>query len=76
MFASDAEVVHLMHHADASHVEALASDHGWTSEEVLRAPFRLPLVHAHQRSGRRDTEVLCRRFVRLPAEERIQKEGP
>lgn len=76
MFASDAEVVHLMHHAEAGHVEALASDHGWTSEVVLRAPFRLPLVHAHQRSGRRDTEVICRRFVRLPAEERIQKEGP
>ena len=64
MFTSEAEVIHLMHHADAGHVEALAASHGWRSEEVLRAPFRLPLVHAHQRSGRRDTEVLCRRFTR------------
>ena len=64
MFTSEAEVIHLMHHADAGHVEALAASHGWRSEAVLRAPFRLPLVHAHQRSGRRDTEVLCRRFSR------------
>ena len=64
MFTSEAEVIHLMHHAEASHVEALAASHGWQSEDVLRAPFRLPLVHAHQRSGRRDTEVLCRRFTR------------
>ncbi|MGB0726070.1 MAG: METTL5 family protein [Candidatus Poseidoniaceae archaeon] len=64
MFISEAEVIHLMHHADAGHVEALAASHGWHSEDVLRAPFRLPLVHAHQRSGRRDTEVLCRRFTR------------
>ena len=64
MFTSEAEVIHLMHHADAGHVEALAASHGWHAEDVLRAPFRLPLVHAHQRSGRRDTEVLCRRFTR------------
>ena len=64
MFTSEAEVIHLMHHADAVHVEAMAKSHGWQSEDVLRATFRLPLVHAHQRSGRRDTEVLCRRFTR------------
>ena len=64
MFTSEAEVIHLMHHAGAGHVEALAASHGWHAEDVLRAPFRLPLVHAHQRSGRRDTEVLCRRFTR------------
>ena len=64
MFTSEAEVIHLMHHADAGHVEAMAKSHGWQSEDVLRATFRLPLVHAHQRSGRRDTEVLCRRFTR------------
>ncbi len=64
MFSSEAEVIHLMHHAEAGHVEALAASHGWQSEDVLRAPFRLPLVHAHQRSGQRDTEVLCRRFTR------------
>ena len=64
MFTSEAEVIHLMHHADAGHVEALAASHGWRSADVLRAPFRLPLVHAHHRSGRRDTEVLCRRFSR------------
>lgn len=76
MFTSDAEVIHLMHHADAGHVEAMAASHGWGSEDVLRASFRLPLVHVHQRSGRRLTEVLCRRFTRSSSEERIEKEGP
>jgi len=64
IFGCTASVVHLMHHADAGHVEALAQGAGWASEEVLRATFRLPPVHAHQRSGRRSTEVVCRRFVR------------
>ena len=76
MFSSKAAVIHLMHHAEAGHVEALAASHGWVSEDVLRAPFRLPLVHDHQRSGRRTTEVLCRRFSRPASEERIEKERP
>ena len=75
MFTSEAGVIHLMHHAEAGHVEALAASHGWHAENVLRAPFRLPLVHAHQRSGRRDTEALPP-FHACLREERIQKEGP
>lgn len=64
IFSSDAEVVHLMHHAEAVHVVPLAHHLGWQAEDVLVSAFRLPPVHAHQGSGRRSTDVICRRFTR------------
>lgn len=64
LLGSSASVLHIMHHADAPHVEAMARDEGWLSEEVLRAPFRLPPIYEHHQRGRRSTEAVCRRLVR------------
>lgn len=61
---SEAEVIHLLHAAQATHPPAMANDAGWQSEELLAGRFRLPAKHTHHRSRMKETEVKCWRFFR------------
>ena len=71
-FATQASAIHLLHSDQASHLEALAADHGWESEAVLRTDFRLPAAYQHHTKHTGRTGVQCWRFhrqgdQRLPA---------
>lgn len=73
-FSSEASVIHLLHSDRAAHVVAMASDHGWHGEAVLRTEFRLPATYAHHAQRRGSTDVMCWRFHRpgdakLPTDE-------
>ena len=68
--SSGANVVHLLHSDKATHIEGVAADLGWDSEDVLRTDFRLPAAYSHHAQRTGSTEVRCRRLHR-PGDARI-----
>ena len=73
-FSSQAGAVHLLHSGRAAHLEAMAKDHGWQAEAVLRTDFRLPATYAHHAQRRGSTDVMCWRFHR-PGDARLPTEN-
>ena len=73
-FSSQAGAVHLLHSGRAAHLEAMAMDHGWQAEAILRTDFRLPATYAHHAQRQGSTDVMCWRFHR-PGDARLPTEN-
>ena len=63
-FTSQASAVHVLHSDQATHLTALAAEHDWESEAVLRTDFRLPAAYQHHTKRAGTTGVQCWRFHR------------
>jgi putative methylase len=62
-FTSEAKVIHLLHSARATHLEALGKSHGWTGEVILSGQFRLPPQYDHHAAKDAVTDVSVWRFT-------------
>ena len=71
-FATDATAVHLLHHANAAHLEAVGEGAGWRAEVVLQTEFRLPPTYFHHAQRKGFTDVKCWRFFR-PGDARLDE---
>lgn len=63
-FSTSARSVHVLHHVNAGHIEAMGSACGWVHEHLLRTEFRLPAQYQHHTKRSMTTDVMCWRFHR------------
>tara|TARA_A100001037_G_scaffold295668_1_gene315099 strand:- start:1492 stop:1902 length:411 start_codon:yes stop_codon:yes gene_type:complete len=54
---------HLMHSAEASHIEPLFEEHGWAVERYGEADFALPATYSHHSRQRGKTRAAFWRLV-------------
>lgn len=73
-FSTTARSVHVLHHVNAQHIEALARANNWAHEHLLRTEFRLPAQYLHHTKRATTTEVMCWRFHR-PGDEQLPQEA-
>lgn len=63
-FSLEAPVVHVLHSANAKHLQSLAEEYGYESEAILETEFRLPPTYLHHTKKKASTTVRCWRFYR------------
>ncbi|CAK8993207.1 unnamed protein product [Durusdinium trenchii] len=70
---SSVRAVHVMHSAEAKHVEPWAEDMGWTATRWLEIDFPLPRCYAHQRQRRSFTTAAMWRIHRAERAEQEER---
>ena len=60
---SDRVPSHLMHSAEASHIEPMFKDQGWSVERYGKADFALPAVYSHHSRERGKTRAAFWRLI-------------
>ena len=60
---SDRVPSHLMHSAEASHIETMFKDQGWSVERYGKADFALPAAHSHHSRERGKTRAAFWRLI-------------
>ena len=63
-FSSSADIIHIMHSAEATHLETVAESFGWVGEVLLEQAFRLPATYEHHTARAAETRIKCWRFKR------------
>lgn len=57
--SSHATYVHVLHSSDATHIENLAQDRGWSCQKLFNDQFRLPATYQHHHSRQQSTSISC-----------------